>query len=393
MAETTASSLGERAKTHVQYLAETIGPRPTGSSAEEQALTYAENNFQQWGLKTLHDPVIDIQPHRRIRWIGVILVTVITVALMLTNLYPWLPAVVLFGFLFVVLPILRRRMQRPYPGGLASFNLIAEQHPTNEIHQTLILGAHIDTASAGVYHDSGWRKRWGGWLGFSGMVRSLFMIILLQLLSYILSDEVFGILLQIFRVYLALNWLYIMSVFVERYHHPDRFAPGANDNASGVGTVMALAEHFAQNPPQNTRLRFMLFCGEEVGLVGSTRFVEKLQDTDRLYAITFDMVGMGDTVEYVRRTSNLLKGTDKRLNALFAEAGAKGGSFFTLGASDYDSFARNGIPATGIYTSGEKMIFKVYHTTSDTLEYIDAACLEKTIHTAIEVISKLDQLE
>jgi hypothetical protein len=284
-------------------------------------------------------------------------------------------------------------MQKPYAGGLSSFNVVAEQAPTSEELQTLILGAHIDTASAGIYYPTGWRSRLSGWVGFSGMARSLIVLIIIELIrifTWGIGDDIAAILFLVVRVYLVLNWLYIMSLFVERYQHPDGFAPGANDNASGVGTVMALAEHFAQHPPQNTRLRFMVFCAEEVGLIGSTRYAVSLEDTEHLYAMTFDMVGTGDTIHFVRRTTNPLKSTDEQLNGWLKEAGAKAGPFLALGASDYDGFARRGIPAAGVYTTGQKIIFKVYHSMGDTMEHIDADCLDLTIQTAIEVVGKLD---
>jgi hypothetical protein len=386
-------TLGERAEQHIRYFAETIGPRPTGSEAEAQALSYAESCFQDLGLNTARDPVTEIRPHRRIRWIGVMMVTVITLSLIFINVLPWLPLAILVSFFGVIMPVLRRQMQKPYAGGLSSFNLIAEQAPTGEPQQTLILGAHIDTASAGIYYATGWRHNISAWVGFSGMARSLLLLIgieIIRIFTWGTGDDIAWVLFQMVRVYLVLNWLYIMSLFVERYQHPDRFAPGANDNASGVGTVMALAEHFSQHPPQNTHLRFMVFCAEEVGLIGSTRYAEKIEDQDHLYALTFDMVGTGNLVQFVRRTTNPLKSTDEQLNTWLTEAGAKAGPFLALGASDYDGFARRGIPATGVYTTGEKVIFKVYHSTGDTMEHIDAACLEKTIQTAIEVVGKLD---
>lgn len=388
------ATLGERAKRHIQYFAETIGPRPTGSAAEAHALAYAEAHFQELGLETTRDMVTEIRPHRRIRWVGVIIVTLITASLMLVNVFPWLPLVILISFFGFIMPILRRQMQKPYAGGLSSFNLIAEQYPTGETQKTLILGAHIDTASAGIYYAEGWRHRLSGWVGFSGMARGLLIIIaieILDILTWGVGDDIAWILFQAVRVYLALNWLYIMSLFVERYQHPNRFAPGANDNASGVGTVMALAEYFSQNPPQHTRLRFMVFCAEEVGLIGSTRYAEKMVGEKDLFALTFDMVGTGNEVRFVRRTTNVFKSTDKQLNSLLTEAGAKSGPVFALGASDYDGFARNGIPAAGVFTTGEKIIFKVYHSTGDTMEHIDADCLEKTIQVAIEVVGRLDE--
>ena len=52
--------------------------------------------------------------------------------------------------------------------------------------------------------------------------------------------------------------------------------PGANDNASGVAALVELARYFKRlEIPEGIGLTFVAFGGEEVGLVGSRRFVER----------------------------------------------------------------------------------------------------------------------
>lgn len=48
---------------------------------------------------------------------------------------------------------------------------------------------------------------------------------------------------------------------------------GADDNASGVATMLALAEYLKANPPEHSVL-FVAFDGEERGLLGAKHFVE-----------------------------------------------------------------------------------------------------------------------
>lgn len=49
--------------------------------------------------------------------------------------------------------------------------------------------------------------------------------------------------------------------------------PGADDNASGVATLLAAAAHFQAHPPAHS-IVFALFDGEEYGLVGARHFVD-----------------------------------------------------------------------------------------------------------------------
>jgi len=67
---------------------------------------------------------------------------------------------------------------------------------------------------------------------------------------------------------------------------------GADDNASGVGLVVMLAEYYSKNNPE-ANIAFVLFGAEEEGLIGSKHFVENLPiDKEKIkMMIKFDMVG------------------------------------------------------------------------------------------------------
>ncbi|MGE3801251.1 MAG: M28 family peptidase [Candidatus Kapaibacterium sp.] len=72
------------------------------------------------------------------------------------------------------------------------------------------------------------------------------------------------------------------------------FFPGANDNASGVAMMLALAKAFADNPIKYQVL-FVAFSGEEIGLRGSKFFAENSPvDLKRVrFLINLDMVASG----------------------------------------------------------------------------------------------------
>jgi len=52
---------------------------------------------------------------------------------------------------------------------------------------------------------------------------------------------------------------------------------GADDNASGVGTIIELARYFKNNTPLH-HMRFIAFGAEEMGLLGSKYYVEQMQN-------------------------------------------------------------------------------------------------------------------
>ncbi len=71
---------------------------------------------------------------------------------------------------------------------------------------------------------------------------------------------------------------------------------GADDDASGVAAVLAIAAELAAGPPPERTVVFLLVTGEEMGLLGTNYYLEKpVVPLDRTVAnINFEMVGRPD---------------------------------------------------------------------------------------------------
>jgi hypothetical protein len=385
---------GERAVEHIHHLAVDIGPRPTGSNAEAEALAYAENFFQAQGFSTERFPVEDIRPHRKVSWLGLGIFTALLAGVLIIDIFPLFLLATLLVIRLLVMPYRLRRAAKPVPGGLQSFNVIAEQKASQASKATLVLGAHIDTAVARPFHKTGWRK-WGRrLLGMKGVGRGFLALLAIFLLQFpaewLLGDTSETVILAalwVVKVYFVLVWLWLVFNSIERLNKPVQFAPGANDNGSGVGVVLALAEYYAKNPPAHVNLRYMVFCAEEVGLVGSARYAKQLSEEEKanLYMLNFDMVGTGEDVRYVRSR------THKQLNAWLVEGGVKPGGFISLGSSDFRSFLKEKVPASGLFNMGNKIIFEVYHSSEDVMDYIDPTALANALHGARTMVQRLDE--
>jgi Zn-dependent M28 family amino/carboxypeptidase len=142
--------------------------------------------------------------------------------------------------------------------------------------------------------------------------------------------------------------------------------PGINDNGSGSAALLEIAEQMAKVSPRN-KVRFAWWGAEEAGLVGSTAYVNGLNQTERnkivLY-LNFDMVGSPNYVFFI------YDGDDS--DGVGAPAGPQGsaaiektfetfynsigepfkGTDFT-GRSDYGPFIAIGIPSGGLFTGAE----------------------------------------
>jgi len=83
--------------------------------------------------------------------------------------------------------------------------------------------------------------------------------------------------------------------------HIDSLSPGARDNSSGVGAVMAMLEAFtAQGGYENTEIRFAIFTEEETGHYGSKHYVKKLSRDEKqrviaMFNVDILAVGMEDS--------------------------------------------------------------------------------------------------
>jgi len=158
---------------------------------------------------------------------------------------------------------------------------------------------------------------------------------------------------------------------------PDSRAPhlGADDNASGVATVLEVARSLAAN---RTALRrdvwVVAFSGEEAGTLGSSLFVRKpplgLKLDGLLAMVNLDMVGrLRDNRLSVLGTGSAKEWTEV-VTVACAEARltcSTGGDGY--GPSDHSSFFAAGVPVLHLFTGAHAD----YHRPSDSADKVNAA--------------------
>lgn len=144
---------------------------------------------------------------------------------------------------------------------------------------------------------------------------------------------------------------------------------GANDNASGSAVVMEIAEAFTklQKKPKRS-IVFVLFGGEEMGLMGSKYFANHIPPRfDKVDAMfNFDMVGEGDgTVCLHSPTPSLLKNLIEKANS-YVQILKQTRSIQGVGVrgSDHAPFFAKGIPVAAFFSNGPHLY---YHQTGDTI--------------------------
>lgn len=81
---------------------------------------------------------------------------------------------------------------------------------------------------------------------------------------------------------------------VEKKDQVDKINNGANDDASGVTSVAAMAKYFSETKVNKRSILIVFFSGEEKGLLGSKSLAEKLKKQNfNLYAqLNIEMIGV-----------------------------------------------------------------------------------------------------
>ncbi len=140
--------------------------------------------------------------------------------------------------------------------------------------------------------------------------------------------------------------------------------PGANDNASGSAALMEIAEAFnrsGKNPPRT--LVFVLFAGEEQGLIGSKYYTEHpVHPLDETVAmLNFDCVAHGDSIRVGGgKSTPLLWGRALQLDAVDKNLMITG--TWAGGGADATPFHDKGLPTLYFVTTNS---YTHLHRTSD----------------------------
>jgi hypothetical protein len=164
---------------------------------------------------------------------------------------------------------------------------------------------------------------------------------------------------------------------------------GADDNASGTAGVLELAQYFAAQQKRPRRsLIFMAFGAEELGLLGSSYYVNHpalpLEHTTAM--INMDMIGrMKDSVLVVQGvgTTPLWQPAIERLRPSypFKLTLKKEGP----GPSDHESFYRKNIPVLFFFTNQHED----YHRVTDDAEKINAQDQARILQLIAQLVEEV----
>jgi Tol biopolymer transport system component len=180
---------------------------------------------------------------------------------------------------------------------------------------------------------------------------------------------------------------------MQRKGEEGKIHPGADDNASGAAAILELAESLAEErkaKPEEFRrgIVFAFWSGEEIGMIGSSYFVEHPPVALSSVAayVNFDMVG--------RLRENKLSlqgiGSSKAWRRLVEKRNVGAGFNLSLQEDPYlptdvTAFYPKGVPVLNFFTGGHDD----YHRPTDTADKIDYDGLERITKFARTLIVDL----
>jgi hypothetical protein len=284
----------QSALAHIRYLSETIGGRGSCTSEERQAAIYATKQMPNLGVQDVR-----LEPYKGapstyrpyalafgaalLGTLGVWLLPerwMLALAAVLSALGAWA--------MLAETDFSDNWARWLLPKG-DSQNAVGVIPPAGEINQRVVLCAHLDTHRTPIFYAS---KTWNTLFGLlvAGSLVSMVISALAYTLGAILNWE-------------WVRWVGLIAAAMEVFAlamalHADLtpISPGANDNASGVGVTLGLAQRLAEEPLAHTEV-WLVFTGcEEAAAYGMVSFLNEHADTlgeETVYLI-IDQVGKGN---------------------------------------------------------------------------------------------------
>jgi hypothetical protein len=283
-----------------------------------------------------------------------------------------------------------------------SYNVIARCSDNKEL-PVLIVSAHHDAPHSGlVFHPRVPRFLPSGlrWLTepptalkapFGGMV-----MIALGAVAH-----AFGIRRPFVRRMMALGGL-ISAVFLALMWNTarTRVSPGANDNASGVAALLALARGFFSDPPANLNV-WVLSTGSEEGMLGGMQaFMEQHGHELKgrpAWALNLEVLGSGRPVFLEGEGCLGWRPYEGELLALAREL-SQAPPFASVEPLERPPFmtdafitTRAGLPSLTIASLDREHLVSQYHWQTDVPEHIDLASVEAAYAFCDELVRRLAQ--
>jgi Peptidase family M28 len=270
-----------------------------------------------------------------------------------------------------------------------SSNVVASIEPVGPVRRTLCLMAHMDTSRSGLIFHPRVVSLMTRWIAANSLMVAAAAIL-----------EPFAARWRAARSVLAAMRLLLaggLGLLAERELR-GMDVPGANDNASGCGVVVALASRIAAAPLESTRVVVLITGCEESGTLGSRAFRDSHETNGWLF-LNFDNVGGPGSVRFLRREGVIAKWDADP--GLIAAASAVGRRRADLRMAPEDSPAGLTYDSSPIHAAGGRALtisvqdgsIPNLHWPTDVFENVDPDGVARTLEAGAELVAAIDRGE
>lgn len=395
----TPSYYAQSALVYAQTLAR--NPRGSATQAEKQAAEYTLVELNSMGVDD-----VKLEPFLGLRSIWLFLALAFGLALVGHAAF-WLlrgpagdiPAtlITLLAFSLSSFLLWRKFTFRSFPlqnylPHATSQNVIAVIPPVGDVHRRVVLVGHLDSHRAVFWFANNLMMTLFALFSMVTLY-GVFLAMVAYILAFLTRLPFFAWIGVILAIFHFLGWFTGVTADLGRY------SPGANDNASGVGTILSLAKRLMGQHLQNTEV-WLAFTGcEESGCDGMLSLIKehgnKLKEA---LFIDFEMVGIGDGLRYIHDEGNLRRHhIPEDVEVILKEVGEPFGIIpastppvgaFTEGGTLWE----HGFKAACVTAHYRNSPFlPEWHRLTDTPNHLQVETLERVHSFAWALLQRLDQ--
>ncbi len=280
-----------RALEHVRVLVDEIGPRPSTGRAERAAAEYVHEVMVRLGLRHVRHELFPGLPSTY-RPLQLCLLGALVALLFYPQQLPFsglISAALGAVMAYTVYSIFTLKDWPLYRlmGKRTSQNTVGVVMPKGEVERTVVLMAHADSHRAALIYSS---DRWVS--AFSLIIGVTFLSLVVNPVAFLIGAATRSLLPYIPALVGGAFQMFALLLVIQADFAP--YSPGANDDASGVGTALAIAERLKQEPLQRTAVWIAITGCEETWDGGVRAMIDAHAKTlaDALW-LEFDGVGIG----------------------------------------------------------------------------------------------------
>ena len=388
-----ASEPVERWLDDIRALADSIGPRGPTTDGERRGHDYCEAELQAAGLQPVREQFLSARSIFRPHLLGATLMLVAFVVYPLAGRTTAVAAFLLSAFAIVneLLELgYRDNVFRRVLPKSPSQNVFAVVEPTEEALRDLVVVGHVDTQRTPlVFRSPSWVRAYAV---FSLVV---FVTFVAQMVLQGLGAAWQWPWVWLATLPSAVAAVALAAMCIEADRSP--FTAGANDNASAVGLVLALARRYQAAPLRHTRVWAVCSGCEEAQHYGMADFLRRhaaqLRDP---VVIPFELVGVAGPAYLTLEGIVVPFRADRQLVDLCERLSADHPQWqaypvrITGGNTEMADAIRAGISSISIVGVTKDLVGPYWHQREDTADKMNPEAMARTYDMVTTLVEALD---